>query len=162
MPIREAPMREPAALDLSDIPAVDGHCHPLVAASEELSRERFLDLFSEGRAGTMRAHVAQTGYLRRALRGLADGLGCEPTVEAVLERRRAGGAETARRRFAGSRITALLVDTGYPAAGPCRSPRCGARCRARCTRCSGSRPAPRASSPTGCPTRSSSAPSGRR
>ena len=115
MPIREAPMREPAALDLSDIPAVDGHCHPLVAASEELSRERFLDLFSEGRAGTMRAHVAHTGYLRRALRGLADGLGCEPTVEAVLERRRAGGAETARRRFAGSRIAALLVDTGYPA-----------------------------------------------
>ena len=108
-------MRESAALDLSDIPAVDGHCHPLVAASEELSRERFLDLFSEGRAGTMRAHVAQTGYLRRALRGLADGLGCEPTVEAVLERRRAGGAEAARRRFAGSRITALLVDTGYPA-----------------------------------------------
>ena len=115
MPIREAPMRQPAALDLSDIPAVDGHCHPLVAASEEVSRERFLDLFSEGRAGTMRAHVAQTGYLRRALRGLADGLGCEPTVEAVLERRRAGGAEAARRRFAGSRITALLVDTGYPA-----------------------------------------------
>ena len=109
----EPPLLRPqAALDLSGIPAVDGHCHPLVAASEEVSRERFLDLFSEGRAGTMHAHVAQTGYLRRALRGLADGLGCEPTVEAVLERRR---AEAARRRFAASRITALLVDTGYPA-----------------------------------------------
>ena len=110
-------MRQPAVLDLSGIPAVDGHCHPLVAESEEVSRERFLDLFSEGRAGTMRAHVAQTGYLKRALRGLADGLGCAPTVEAVLERRRAGGPEAARRRFAGSRITALLVDTGYPAVG---------------------------------------------
>lgn len=108
-------MRPPAALDLSGIPAVDGHCHPLVAESEELSRERFLDLFSEGRAGTMRAHVAQTGYLKRALRGLAGGLGCEPTVEAVLERRRAGGPVAARQRFADSRITALLVDTGYPA-----------------------------------------------
>ena len=73
-------MRQPAALDLSGIPAVDGHCHPLVAASEEVSRERFLDLFSEGRAGMMRAHVAQTGYLKRALRGLADGLGCAPTA----------------------------------------------------------------------------------
>ena len=98
-------MRQPAALDLSGIPAVDGHCHPLVAESEEVSRERFLDLFSEGRAGTMRAHVAQTGYLKRALRGLADGLGCAPTVEAVLERRRAGGPEAARLRFTGSRIT---------------------------------------------------------
>ena len=110
-------MRRPAVLDLSGIPAVDGHCHPLVAASEEVSRERFLDLFSEGRAGTMRAHVAQTGYLKRALRGLADGLGCAPTVEAVLERRRAGGLDAACRRFADSRIAALLVDTGYPAVG---------------------------------------------
>jgi predicted TIM-barrel fold metal-dependent hydrolase len=108
-------MRPSAVVDLADLPAVDGHCHPLVAESEEVSSGRFLDLFSEGRAGTMRAHVAQTGYLRRALRGLAEGLGCAPTVEAVLEARRAGGTEAARRRFAASRITALLVDTGYPA-----------------------------------------------
>jgi uncharacterized protein len=107
-------MRPPAALDLSAIPAVDGHCHALVAESEDVSPERFLDLFSEGRAGTMRAHVAQTGYFKRALRSLAEGLGCAPTVAAVLEHRRAAGRAAARQRFAASRITALLVDTGYP------------------------------------------------
>ena len=63
----------------------------------------------------MRAHVAQTGYFTRALRGLAEGLGCAPTVDAVLEHRRAAGPDASLRRFADSRIAALLVDTGYPA-----------------------------------------------
>ena len=108
-------MREPA-LDLSGIAVVDGHCHPLVAASDALSPARFLDLFTEGRAGTMRPHVAHTGYLKRALRALADDLGCVPTAEAVLERRAAAGPAAARRRFADGGIAALLVDTGYPAA----------------------------------------------
>ena len=107
-------MREPT-LDLSDIAVVDGHCHPLVAASDALSLERFLDLFSEARAGTMRQHVAHTGYLKRALRALADDLGCAATAEAVLERRAGAGPAAARRRFADSGISALLVDTGYPA-----------------------------------------------
>ena len=101
-------------LDLLDLPVVDGHCHPLLVAPDAVSRERFLDLFSEGRAGTMAAHVAHTGYLRRALRGFADRLGCEATVEAVLERRKAVGPESGRRFFADRRIAALLVDTGYP------------------------------------------------
>src|SRR5262245_49527583 len=94
------------------MPVVDGHCHPLLA--EPLSRERFLDCFTEGRAGTMSAHVGHTGYLGRALRGLAKRFACEPTVEAVLSRRAAGGAPGPRDVFAGSGVTDLLVDTGYP------------------------------------------------
>ncbi len=100
------------AVDLTDVPVVDGHCHPLVA--EPISRERFLDLFSEGRAGTMTGHVPHTGYLGRALRGLSKHFGCEPTVEAVLTRRALVGARGVEAVFATGGIRGLLVDTGYP------------------------------------------------
>jgi hypothetical protein len=101
-------------VDLSAIPVVDGHCHPLLRDPAHVSLETFLDLFSEGRAGTMRAHVPHTGYYRRALRALAGRLGVEATAEAVLEARRGLGPNAARAHFAGAGIAALLVDTGYP------------------------------------------------
>ena len=107
--------RVSATVDLSDIPVVDGHCHPLLRDPVDVSIETFLDLFSEGRPGTMRAHVTHTGYYRRALRALAERLGVAPTVEGVLDaRRRHLGPDTARAQFAAAGIAALLVDTGYP------------------------------------------------
>jgi len=102
-------------LDLSDLPVVDGHCHPLLTEPWAISRERFLDLFTEARPRTMTAHVPHTGYFRRALRDLASRLGCEATVEGVLERRRSLGFEGWRRMLGASRVAALLIDTGYPA-----------------------------------------------
>jgi uncharacterized protein len=106
------------AVDLSAIPIVDGHCHPLLRDPTGVSIETFLDLFSEGRSGTMREHVIHTGYYRRALRALGGRLGVEATAEAVLEgRRRHLVADTARAQFAAARVAALLVDTGYPADG---------------------------------------------
>jgi hypothetical protein len=53
------------ALDLSDLPVVDGHCHPLFADPWALAPAAFTDLFTEGRRGTMADHVTQTGYFRR-------------------------------------------------------------------------------------------------
>lgn len=100
-------------VDLTDVPVVDGHCHPLLADPWSVSSQGFIDLFSEARPGTMGAHVLHTGYFRRTLHELARRLGAEPSVEAVLERRRALG-EDARRALAESRVAALLVDTGYP------------------------------------------------
>jgi uncharacterized protein len=102
------------APDLSDLPVVDGHCHPLLADPWALAPAAFTDLFTEGRSGTMGAHVAQTGYFRRALRELARRLDTEPTVEAVLAQRRHLGPAAAAQWIAQSRIAALLVDTGYP------------------------------------------------
>lgn len=107
-------MTVPTPVDLSDLPVVDGHCHPLVSDPWAVSPETFLALFSEGRPGTMTAHIPHTGYFRRALHGLARRLGTEPTVEAMLERRKKLGPETAQRWFSESRVMALLVDTGYP------------------------------------------------
>jgi predicted TIM-barrel fold metal-dependent hydrolase len=107
-----------AVIDLSAIAVVDGHGHPLLRDPGAVSIGTFLDLFSEGRAGTMREHVMYTGYYRRALRALAGRLGVDATAEAVLEgRRRHLGPDTARAQFAAAGIAALLVDTGYPADG---------------------------------------------
>lgn len=107
-----------SGVDLSAIPLVDGHAHPLRRDPAGVSIDAFLDLFSEGRAGTMREHVVHTGYYRRAIHALAGRLGVAPTAEAVLEaRRRHLGPDTARAQFAAAGIAALLVDTGYPADG---------------------------------------------
>lgn len=100
-------------MDLTDVPVVDGHCHPLLADPWAVSAGEFTDLLSEARPGTMAAHAHHTGYFRRALQELARRLGAEPCVEAVLERRRALGEDSAR-SLTVSQVAALLVDTGYP------------------------------------------------
>ena len=107
-------MSLPARVDLSEFPAVDGHCHPLLPDPWSIAPEAFVDLLSEGVPGTMTAHIPHTGYFRRALHAMAHRFGSAPTVEAVLVRRRALGPDAARRFLTQSRVTALLVDTGYP------------------------------------------------
>lgn len=101
-------------MDLSDLPIVDGHCHPLLADPWTVSPEQLLDLLSEGRPGSMRAHVPHTGYFRRVVGELARRLGVDAAVEAVLEARRTAGTAVARAMITEARIKALLVDTGYP------------------------------------------------
>ena len=101
-------------VDLSDVPIVDGHGHPLFGDPWSLSRETFVSLFSEGRLGTMGPHVAHTSYFRRACRELARRLGCDESVEAILARRRIVGRDGGRRALEDSHVDALFVDTGYP------------------------------------------------
>jgi len=101
-------------VDLSGIPVVDGHCHPLLQDPLAVSSGAFLDLFSEGRPGTMRAHTSHTGYAQRAVRALAQRLGVEPSVEGVLAARRRAGPDAGRAHLADASVATLLVDTGYP------------------------------------------------
>ena len=101
-------------MDLSDLPVVDDHGHPLLADPWAVPAGVFSQIFTEGRAGTMDAHLAHGSYYQRALHGMAAGLGAEPTLEAVLAARRRRGADTVRADFAGARVDALLIDTGYP------------------------------------------------
>jgi hypothetical protein len=103
-------------VDLSAVPVIDGHCHPLFVDPWSPSADSVTDLFSEARSATMRPHVENTGYYRRTLRDLSQRLGCAATMADVLERRRQLGADGARRAFSAGRIAGLLVDTGYPAA----------------------------------------------
>src|SRR5262245_33746362 len=102
------------AMDLSDLPVVDDHGHPLLAEPWAVPADVFRQIFTEGRPGTMDAHLAHGGYYRRALHGIAARVGTEPTLDAVLAGRRARGAEAARVDFPAARIDALLIDTGYP------------------------------------------------
>src|SRR5262245_42064190 len=104
----------PHTVDLSDLPIIDGHCHPLFSDPWNIPPEDFLGLFTEGRAGTMTQHIQQTGYFGRALRDLARRLGTDAEIHAVTERRRQLGAKAACRTLNESRVDALLVDTGYP------------------------------------------------
>jgi hypothetical protein len=103
-----------SAVDLAGLAVVDGHCHPLFANPWTVSPETFRDIFSEGRPGTMAAHLPQTGYYRRALRALAQRVGAPPTVEGVLARRQALGPAAAVPALTDAGVSALLVDTGYP------------------------------------------------
>jgi uncharacterized protein len=104
----------PTTVDLSDLPVVDDHCHPLFSDPWALAPHDFLGLFTEGRADTMTQHVPLTGYFRRALRDFARRLDTDVALDAVIERRRQLGAEAACRALSESRVAALLVDTGYP------------------------------------------------
>jgi uncharacterized protein len=101
-------------VDLSDLPVIDGHCHPLLLDPWTLTPDEFLGLFTEARADTMTDHIPHTGYFRRALRDFARRLGTEATVDAIVERRSQLGAVPACRRLSEGRVAALLVDTGYP------------------------------------------------
>jgi len=101
-------------VDLSSLRVVDGHCHPFLRDPWGVPAAAFVDLFSEGRPGTMAAHIPHTGYFQRALEELGRRLGTTAGAEAVLERRLALGAPWAREAMARSRLAALLVDTGYP------------------------------------------------
>jgi predicted TIM-barrel fold metal-dependent hydrolase len=104
----------PRTVDLSDLPVIDDHCHPLFSDPWALGPHDFLGLCTEGRADTMTQHIPHTGYFRRALRDFARRLDTDVAVDAVIERRRQLGAEAACRTLSESRVAALLVDTGYP------------------------------------------------
>lgn len=103
-----------ASVDLADLPVVDDHGHPLLADPLDVAPETFVQLFTEGRPGTMTEHVAHAGYFQRTIHELCRMVGSEPTVEAVLAGRRRAGLESIRRAFEARRIDALIIDTGYP------------------------------------------------
>lgn len=101
-------------MDLAGLRVVDGHCHPFLRDPWQVPEAVFVDLFSEGRPGTMTAHISHTGYFQRALDEMARRLGTTATAAAVLEHRLALGPAWAHETMVRSGLTALLVDTGYP------------------------------------------------
>lgn len=105
-----------ALVDLSALPVVDGHCHPLRPDPWNLSPRKFSDLFSEGRPGSMGPHIPSTLYYRRALHELARRLDCDENPEAILAGGRDRGAAESARVLSTAGVSALLADTGYPAA----------------------------------------------
>jgi predicted TIM-barrel fold metal-dependent hydrolase len=117
---------ERVVASIADLPAVDQHCHTLVAGWNVLGDAQapaWRRCFTEAvRLGSLARDVpGSTGY-REFLRALASFLGAvarepiELEADAVLRRAAAVGVEPdlyARRLFDDARIRTLFVDTGY-------------------------------------------------
>src|SRR5215471_19136188 len=101
-------------VSLSDLPVVDGHCHPLLPDPLALGAADFLNFFTEAREATMAGHVQHSRLLQRTIRELGRRLGVQADISRILERRRQVGVEHACHALTESRVAALLVDTGYP------------------------------------------------
>ena len=102
-------------MDLSHIPIIDHHAHPLHRPETTGAREAFLSWFTESTDPVIhREHVLHTLFLRTAVRWLAPLLDCEPTLESVLAAR-AQQEPTAwtRRLFSDANIAQVLCDYGY-------------------------------------------------
>ncbi|HUA46535.1 MAG TPA: amidohydrolase family protein [Solirubrobacteraceae bacterium] len=95
---------------------VDHHAHGLLRAPPA-GLDEFRGLFSESPDPRQWPHVATAVSYRRAIRLLAEHLGCEPTEEAVCARRLATDRDGyARSLLRATRTELLLVDEGFPAA----------------------------------------------
>ncbi len=99
-----------------DLPVIDHHCHSLAPLHVALSKDEVLALFSESdEPDQARDHVPTTLFFRRAIKDWSALVGCEPSLAAVLQARKALDlAEHAGRLVAEAGIAALLVDEGFP------------------------------------------------
>jgi len=102
-------------LDLSGIPILDQHCHPLLREGRRFTAVEYQRFFSESVEAEMHErHAPTTIFFRWALKEIAAFLGCAPTVDAVLTARAAGGADAlADRMLRAENLSMLLVDHGY-------------------------------------------------
>jgi hypothetical protein len=105
------------AIDLTDIPLIDNHCHGLLRRQPAGVAE-WRARFTESRdPGMQQEHAATTLHYRRLIRAMAAFLGCAPGEDAVLEaRRRRDDRDLIRDLLGAARIEALLFDQGYPPA----------------------------------------------
>lgn len=106
------------ALDLSQVPVVDNHCHGIYRSQGIADAAAWRAHFTESRdPETRREHAAHTLYYHRLIREMATQLDCEPSEEAVLAaRQRRTDEEVIATPLRAANIHTLLIDKGYPAA----------------------------------------------
>jgi uncharacterized protein len=106
------------AIDLSQIPVVDNHCHGIYRAQGPLDAAAWRRLFTESRDRRVQEeHVASTLLFRGLVRELAAFFGSEPGEDAVLAARAGrAGPDLVRALLQSANIEALLIDRGYPPA----------------------------------------------
>jgi uncharacterized protein len=104
------------ALDFTQLPVVDNHCHGIVRDQAFEDIRGWRQAFTESNdSGMARDHVASTAFYRRLIRTLADFLECEPEEEAVFAARtRRDGRELTGALLRAANVDTLLLDTGFP------------------------------------------------
>jgi hypothetical protein len=101
---------------LSEIALVDHHAHGISAPPRTL--DEFRGLFSESEDPRQWPHVATAVTYLRAIRDLAELLGCDPTEAGVFAHRCATDPdEYAATMLRATRTDWLLIDDGFPAPG---------------------------------------------
>ena len=104
------------ALDLSQVPVVDNHCHGVAKDQAFGDVVAYRRAFTESTdPGMPPEHVATTALYRRLVQTLASFLECEPTEDAVFAARNAKeGKELTAELLRAANIEVLLIDTGFP------------------------------------------------
>ncbi|MEW5956557.1 MAG: amidohydrolase family protein [Chloroflexota bacterium] len=102
-------------MDLSPIPLVDHHAHPLLKPEATADAANFRQWFTESTDPQIHAHhVPHSLFFRTGLRWLAGLLDCEPTLESFLAARAAQPyASWSQRLFKDANISLMLCDYGY-------------------------------------------------
>ena len=110
-------------LDLSDIPVVDNHCHPILF-DQTMDSLRFRGCFTESSSPVFaEEHIQHTVYYLWMLRQMALFYGCANMEDAILaERNTLDTVSLAERLFRAANIDTLVLDTGYPLPETCLSP----------------------------------------
>ena len=110
-------------LDLTSIPVVDNHCHP-VLLNQHLDILSFRGYCTEATdASFAEKHVPNTVYYLWLLRQMATFYGCEYTEEAILATRNSLGSDALLERlYRAATIDTLVLDPAYPQASECYTP----------------------------------------
>lgn len=110
-------------LDLTSVPVVDNHCHP-VLFSQQLEATDFRGYFTEaGDPSFPEKHIPNTIYYLWLLRQLATFYGCPNSEEDILAIRTTLDDDTLLERFfRAANIDTLILDPAFPLPHACYTP----------------------------------------
>ena len=100
-------------MNLDGVPAIDQHAHNLLKP-EFADRQPFVSAFTEGGdPALVMHHASHTLFYRRSLREIAGLLGCAPSEDEILSRRREmGERDLTALCFEASMLSAVFLDDG--------------------------------------------------
>src|SRR5215471_13872228 len=110
-------------LDLTSIPLVDNHCHP-VLLNQQMGPLRFRRYFTEGNDSSLpEKHIPNTVYYLWMLRQMATFYSCQTIEEDILAARNNLDADTLiDRLFRAANIDTLILDPAFPLPEACYIP----------------------------------------
>lgn len=115
-------------IDLSAMKAIDVHCHPFLPNKQAYSNKEFLKELSlsldqekmfnmNGRLGNEEIYPGMNMYMQLTIRHLAKYFNCEPTLDAVVQKRNELAVDFPKYTqslFEDVNLAGMVVDYGYP------------------------------------------------